>query len=201
MKIRSTSDLPLALLQQGALALPSDWQVEVDEEQTCYKSMDAPSWVAVVAELPWWGQLFAVAVSVYFSGMVSEAGKDTWRNRGKIAAAMRRAPSAIATLASYLLSAKATGTSRTKEFLAVPMFDQYQTAALELEYSTEEELEFSIALFVRHAPALEVLLRTEGLIDSPPLGDVQLAFTKECSMEVTWVDASSLIRYARVLPF
>lgn len=201
MKVQSTSDIPLAALKQAALILPSEWKVEVDEEQTLHKSMDAPSWVSVVAELPWWGQLFAAAASVYLSGIVSEAGKDTWRNRGKIAAAMRRAPSAVATMANFFLSARAMGTSKTIVLLAVPILDQYQTAALELEHSTVDELEFSIVLFVRHLPALEALLLAEGLIDRPPIDDVQLQFREDCSLEVIWMDSLSLNRHRRVLPF
>jgi hypothetical protein len=201
MNILSTADVPLIALKELASLLPTRWKAEVDEAQMFFKSMEVPSWVSVVAHAPWWAQFLAASASLYVSGLISEAGKDTWKNRGKIAAAARRVPSAVAELANFITSARASGSSKTFVTLGIPFADQYNTASLKLDYASPEVLEFSIALFVHHLPALQALLQSEGLIESPPVGGMQLEFGDDCSMLITWMDRESLHSCQRILPF
>lgn len=201
MQIHSTADIPLGELQRSASALPAEWNVKVADAQMFFKSMEAPSWVSVIAQAPWWVQFLAASASVYVSGIISEAGKDTWKNRGKIASVVRHAPSAIIQLAGFLASAKSAGSSKTFVALAIPFPDEYNTAHLKLEYANPEELVFSIALFVHHLPALQTLWQQEGLLEQRPVGGMQLEFGSDCSLLVTWMDRESLSSHERVLPF
>jgi len=200
MLIQSTSDVSLEALRQHAAQLPKEWGAEVDDSQMFFKAMEVPSWVSIVAEAPWWAQFLTASVSVYISGIISEAGKDTWRNREKIGAAVRKVPeSAIRSLAQFVVSAAEAGNSRTFVTLAIPFPDEYNTAHLKLQFTSPEELEFLIALFVAHLPALEALWKAEGLIEHRPVGGMSLQFGDECSMLVTWLDAQSLTAHDRVL--
>ena len=199
--IQSTSDVSLSSLRQHAAGLPTDWCAEVDDSQLFFKAMEVPSWVSVVAEAPWWAQFLAASASVYVSGIIAEAGKDTWKNRGKIASALTNAPSAIKTFVHFLISAREAGDTRTFVTLGIPFPDEYNTAHLKLDYSTQEELEFLVALFVHHLPTLEELWRKEGLLDKRPVGGMALQFGNDCSMLVSWLDRESLTTHERVLPF
>jgi hypothetical protein len=201
MQIQSISDISLFALRESASVLPADWHVDVDEAQMFFKAMEPPSWISIVAQAPWWLQALAASASVYISGIISEAGKDTWKNRGKIAAVVRRVPSAITQLAEFVASAKSAGSTETFAILAIPFPDEHNTAQLRLSYSTREELEFSVALFVHHIPALEQLWNQERLQEKCPVGGIQLEFGNDCSLLVTWMDRASLSKHERVLPF
>jgi hypothetical protein len=199
MRIQSTSDVSLAALREAAQSLPSAWNAAVDDEQMFFRSMDVPSWVSVVAEAPWWLQAFAAGVSVYVSGIISEAGKDTWRSRSQIAATIRSVPSAISQFADFLVAAQSAGTERTFVVLAIPFPDEYNTAHLRVSYSTQEELEFSVALFVHHIPALERLWIQEG-IQERASGGITLELGDDCSLLVAWMDRAADV-HEHVVPF
>jgi len=199
--IQSTADVSLPSLRRYAAGLPADWCAEVDDAQMFFKAMEVPSWVSVVAEAPWWVQFLAASASVYVSGIFAEAGKDTWKNRGMIATKVRNAPSAINTFARFLFSAREAGGSRTFVTLGIPFPDEHNTAHLKLDYSTQEELEFLVALFVHHLPALEELWRREGLLEKYPVGGMALQFGNDCSMLVAWLDRESLTTHEHILPF
>lgn len=201
MKIRSTSDMPLTALQAHASLLPDDWESKVDERQMFFRSMEVPSWVSIVAQAPWWVQFLAASASVYISGIISEAGKDTWKNRGKIAAAVRTIPSPVTELATFIVSARDSGSSKTFVTLEVPFPDEYNTASLKLDFANPEELEFSIALFVHHLPALQALYQSEAILENQLVGGMQLEFGDDCSMLVTWMDNQFLSIQERILPF
>jgi hypothetical protein len=201
MLIQSTSDVSLSSLHQHAAGLPPDWCVEVNDAQMFFKAMEVPSWVSVIAEAPWWVQFLAASASVYVSGFIAEAGKDTWKNRGEIASSVINTSSAIKTFARFLISARDAGGSRTFVTLGIPFPDEYNTAHLKLDYSTQEELEFLVALFVHHLPALEELWRQEDLLEKCPVGGLALQFGNDSSMLVAWLDRESLTTYERVLPF
>lgn len=174
---------------------------EVDDEQMFFRSMEVPSWVSVVAEASWWVKALAAAASVYVSGILSEAGKDTWKNRGKIAEGVRRLPSAITQLAEFALAARSAGTAKTFVVLSIPFPDEYSTTNLRVSHSSREELELSIALFVHHIPALERLWLDEGLMEKRPVGGIHLELGEDCSLLVTWMDRDSLDQMERVISF
>lgn len=199
MRIESTSDVSLAKLREAAQPLPPAWNARISDEQMFFRSMDVPSWVSVVAQTPWWLQAFAAAASVYVSGIISEAGKDTWKNRGRIAASIRRAPSAISQFADFLVSARAAGNEKTFVVLALPFPDEYRTSHLRVGYSTQEELELWIALFVHHLPKLERLWVNEDIAKRASSG-LTLEFSDDCSLLVTWMDRSANIQ-AHLIPF
>jgi hypothetical protein len=201
MRIESTSDVSLMGLREATQSLPADWHAEVDDKQLFFKSMEVPSWVSIVAAAPWWVQALTAAASVYVSAIISEAGKDTWKNRHRIAAGIRRIPSAITQLAEFILSARSAGTEKTFVMLSIPFPDEYSTTHLRVSHSSREELEFSIALFVHHIPELTRLLQGEGLVENPPVGGIQLELDDDCSLLVTWMDRKSLDQCDRVIPF
>jgi hypothetical protein len=201
MKILSTADIPLIRLKEAAFTLPEDWDIEIENAQSQFRSMDVPSWVSIVAESPWYVQLFAASVSVYFSGILSEAGKDTWKNRGVVVDAIKRAPTAISKLAKFIISAGALGSDKTFVTLAIPFLDEYNTIRLKLDFVSQEELEVLIAAFVHHLPALQALLESKELLDDDPVGGMQLELGDDYSMLVTWMDRKDLQINENVLPF
>lgn len=201
MKVQSTSDIPVASLREAARSLPSDWNVAVNERQMSFRAMEVPSWVSIVAGAPWWTHALAAGASVYLSGLLNEARRDTWKNRGRIAKTVRRIPLAIKQFAEFVLSVQSAGSAKTFVVLAIPFPDEFNTAHLRLSYSSQEELEFSIALFVHHIPALERLWNMEGLLKNLPVGGIQLELGDDCSLLVSWMDGISLDHREHVISF
>lgn len=200
MQIKSTSDISIDELSRQSAHLPREWQARVDEAQLFMKAMEVPSWVSIVAQAPWWLQFLAASASVYVSGFISEAGKDTWKNRGKIAQVARAVPSAISTLADFISSTKKAGSSRTFVTLGIPLPDEYSLVQLRLDYETQEELEFEIALFVHYVPAIEAFIERERLNERPPVGAVVVEFgSEDFSLAISWMDRQSLERKSEVL--
>lgn len=201
VRIESTSDVSIEALKSAATLLPAEWKAEVEESQVFMRSMEVPSWVSVLAGAPWWLQALAAGATAYISGIISEAGKDTWRNRNKALCVIKETPAVIRKFAEFLLSAQASGNGRTFVVLAIPFPDEYNTAHLRLVHQNLEELEFLVCLFVYHLPALQFLIKAEGLESDRPVGEIRLEFGDDCSLLVSWLDRASLDRRDRVLPF
>lgn len=199
MNIHSTSDVSIEELKINAEALPHEWEVAVDEHQMFFRSLDVPSWVSLIAKVPWWLRFLAAAASIYVTGIINEAGKDTWKNRSKIVSAVRKAPTAITNLAEFIMRARASVSPKTYFELAIPFPDDFNTIRLKLNDKCIKEVEFSIALFVYYLPELQNLWSAEGLIENPPAAGLQLELNDDLSMTVEWQDHSTLTKQKRTL--
>ena len=196
MKITSTQDVSLPSLQAAAdSSLPASWKVDVDDSQVFLRAYEAPSWVSIAASAPWWVQMLGTAASVYIAGILSEAGKDTWKNRGRLAAFVKQANSAVVHIATFAIQTRIAGNERTFVRLEVPLENGFDSVGLKLEYQTQDELEFEIALFVHYAPQIESLLQQTRVQGNRTVGGVNAEFGKnDYSMLLTWLDRESLER-------
>lgn len=193
MQIASTSDVDLEALKLCVANIPDDWEASVDEEQVFMRAMDVPSWVSIAADAQWWKYVLAATAAVYVHGIVSEAGKDTWKNRGKLAEGARVARSKVSRLADLIMAARKAGSARTFVTLSIPLPNQYHSIELKLDYDTQDELEFEIALFVHHVPAIEELVIRRGLNQDPPVGGINLEFgVEDFSILASWMDRRTL---------
>lgn len=202
MQIQSTADVPLLPLEKLVSELPPEWAGEVDDEQVFMKAIEVPSWVSILSDAPWWLKFLGGSVAVYVGGFISEAGKDTWKHRGQIADALRSLPSPITRFAQFVEAAQSVAQPKTFVVLAVPLPPNgFQKVCLRLEYETRGELEFAIALFVHHLPAVMALVEREQLAGGNVVGDVFLDFsTADCSMLASWLNRASLRRCEELLP-
>jgi len=200
MRIESSSDISVYELRTLVEILPSEWQTEVSEEQYFMKSMEVPSWITLAAHAPWWIQCLGGAASVYVTGIISEAGKDTWRNRKEIVQAAGKVIAPIERLASFISSSIASASPKNFAVLAIPLGQGFHNVHLKLDYQSQDELEFQIAMFVHHVPAIEALIKAENLNDSNAVGGVFLEFgANDYSLLASWLDRASLERREVVL--
>jgi hypothetical protein len=198
MQVKSTSDISLEDVRQLATELGADFELEVEDHQIVYKSHDAPSWVRLFANADWWIKLLAAYASLYFAEIAKEAGKETWKNRGKIASAAFAAGDRIKQFAVGLGHLRSRLPRKTRLEIALPFPDDYDGTILELTGSTVDELSPQVALFVHHLPTLLDLMRSEGLGRGSIATGIHLTILSDLSLHVAWQDGS-LKKQTRVL--
>lgn len=200
MRALSTSDVPLETLRELSSELSPDLELEVSESQVVLLSAEPPSWVTFLAEADWWIKPLAAYAALYVAEIVKEAAKDTWKNRGKVIAAVISASNGIKKLATGIAKLRQKLSSNTTIRIALPIQDDYSATRLELLGSDPDDLALQIALFVHHLPGLTALIQSEGLDGSRVLGAIFLKILPDASLEVSWMDKDSFATQRRVLP-
>jgi hypothetical protein len=174
-------------------------ELQVDERLILLRSAEPPSWIQFFAEAPWWVKALGAYAALYVAEITKEAGRDTWRNRAKVASAAIGSKNQIARFARGLLKLKARVAPRTKLVLGLPIPDDYFGVRFELVGRDEDLLAAEIALFARYVPAIERLIEAEGLRYGRVTGAVMLTIGDDTSLRVTWMDRERLEVEERVL--
>jgi hypothetical protein len=196
MRAYSTSDIPLEGLQRFSDELGPDFDVQVDERQMFYKGGVPPSWVVFFTNADWLIKLLELYAGLYVAEIVKEAGKDTWKNRKKIASTVGDRIRQFA-LAIEKLRTRLKPTTRVE--IGLPLPDDHDGTRLELVGSDVDDLAFQIALFVHHLPALMNLIEQEKLGRGVVAAGIHLQILTDGSLEVWWQDNASLRKHVRVL--
>lgn len=77
MKLVATEDVPQPVLEDLCRELAGAIDIEIDEGRFSFKSLEAPSWIRLLAEAEWWQQGFAAIATLYVAELVKEAAKET----------------------------------------------------------------------------------------------------------------------------
>ena len=195
----STGDIPLALLDDFREELAPDVELHVEESQAFFRSVEPPSWIALLAEGSWWIKAMGAYAALFVAELVREAGKDTWKNRAEIAKRSASALGKIAVLARRLFALTPRLPTRTTISVGLPFPDEHFATELELTGRDEYEVAAEIALFVRYLPVLEQLLEAESFTRDSIAAGIQLQLQADLSLEVTWIDARALTIRSRTL--
>ena len=193
MRLISTSDISLNELKEWAIEVGGEYAIEVDEQQDFCRSPDAPSWVTLIAGADWWLKILGACVGVYFAAIANEAGKDTWKNKSSIAAAFSKSGSALRHFAQKLFVLRLK-LPQSKLVLSLPVPSDDFGTSLVLQGDTAEELGAELALFVHHLPKIQELIRSEGSEREGVVnGNIHLTLRIDGSLEVSWMDSTTLL--------
>jgi len=199
VRVLSTADVSLEDLQNLAVELGPDFQIQVDEHQIFFRSVTAPSWVAFFADASWWLTLLKLYAGLYVAEMVKEAGKETWKNRGKIVSAAFAGANRVKDLGTALGKLRSRLSSKTRIVIGLPVPDDYDGTRLEVLGTEADELAIELAIFVHYLPALTDLIREERLNSQSVAAGIRLLLLPDASIEVSWQDGDSLKKETRVL--
>lgn len=199
MRAQSTADVSLEDLRKLVAELGPDFRIEVDENQIFFRSVSAPSWVAFFAEADWWVTLLKLYAGLYVAEIVKEAGKETWKNRGKIVSAAVVGANRVKDLGIALGKLRSRLSSKTRIAVGLPVPNDYDGTRLELLGAEADELAVELAIFVHYLPALTDLIREERLNGQTVAAGIRLVLLPDASLEVSWQDGDSLERETRVL--
>lgn len=200
MNVLATGDVNSSVLAAFRDELSADLDVVLDEHRIMLRSAEPSSWIQFFADAPWWMQTLGAYAAIYVSEIVREAGKDTWKQKGRLVDAALSGADRLAKLAAALARVRAGLPDRTRLVLGLPVPDDYLGIRFELQGCDEEVLAVEIALFVRHLPGLETLIEKERLKEGKVTGAVKLMPLENGSMSVSWMDRTSLTIVERVLP-
>jgi hypothetical protein len=192
LSIHSTADVSLATLEEFNAELPSEIRGEVASSQIFLRSADPPSWVTFLADADWWIKALAAWGALYAAEITKEAGKDSWRNRGRLLAAGRRLGVGMTSAFARSISTLADRLhARTSLRIGVPVPDDYFSTTLQLDGHNPHDVALDLVAFVLHLPALMKLIDGQKLQDNAASG-VLLVIKDDMSMEVSWADAQTL---------
>ena len=193
MRLIFSSDISLDELREWAIEVGGEYAIEVDEQQDFCRSLDAPSWVTLIAEADWWLKILGIYVGLYFAEIVKEAGKDTWNNKSSIAAALSKSGSVLRHFAQKLFVLRRK-LPNSKLVLSLPVPSDDFGTSLVLQGETIEELGGELALFIHHLPKIQELIRNEGLAREGVVnGGIYLTLQDDGSLEVTWMNCETLL--------
>jgi len=199
VKAISTGDVSIPLLNEISEGLLPEVKLDVDDHQIFLKAAEPPSWVTLIADLPWWVQAMSGYAALYIAEVVKEAGKETWQNRAKLLSPLVSAGGSLAKLAQAIADLRARLSSRTRLEIALPFPDEVFPARLEIAGSSVEEIAMQVALFVHHLPALGELIQHRGLNHGSIAGGLTLTLQKNGSLKVSWQDVETSKRLNHVL--
>ena len=181
--------------------LGADFRFDVDESQIFLKSAEPPSWVTFLAEADWWVKAMAAYAALYIAEIVKEAGKDTWKHRGKALSAAIAAANLVKRFGTALANLRKRLPSRTRIEIALAIPDDYFCTRVELIGTDADDLAVQVALFVHHLPALVELMRDEELDRHNVAGGISLKLLPNASLYLRWQDNDTLREHTRTVPF
>jgi hypothetical protein len=185
--ITSTSDISLEDLEHLTRPLARRISIDIDPQQAGFKSFDAPSFLHFLQEPQFWIQTLAGGVAV---DLLKAGSKKAWRHRNDAAALLKGgADLALKEFIECLVILKEHYGPRTGLAVGCPIPDDWFGTLLFLEGDEPVLLCTQVALFLAHAPALEIFLESHA-------GDVATGFflslTDDGDMVVEWQDRATL---------
>ena len=201
VRVRSTSDISLDILQSLNTDLDAEFALDVDQRQYFMKSVEPPSWVSFLEQLDWWVQLLGAGAAIFVAEIIKEAAKESWKNRGKVFSSTLTVGNKVKQLATALSRLRKQLPRRTEIAIGIPEPDHHFSTSIELEGDDVDELAVQIALFVHHLPALKKLIQEEKLDKRTVAGGISLKLQPDASLRVWWQDNGTLDARERILPF
>ena len=200
VQISATADIPEPVLATLVADLEPLGSVRVDGRRFFFKSVDPPSWVALL-ELPsTWIQVLGPSAAIFLGELLKEAAKDTWRNKAAIARALALPVSApLRAAAMALAKFRRSAHPRTGIDVGYPVPDEHFGARLRLEGRDADTIALELALFVRQSGAIERLLGEVQEGSDAPIGPIILRLKQDGAVEVAWVGGESLEERVRKL--
>lgn len=199
MRIRHTGDISDQVLGEALSDLSGQISVALDDRVVAYKSTDAPSWIAFVADLSAW-KILGLIGAAYLTGLAKAAGAETWRERAAILSASVSGINQIKSLARAMAKMGLKVATRTQVKLQVPYPDDYFGTTLTISTGVPEVIEMELALFCIHADGLEQLFEQHAGGKVRPVTGYFLELEEDGSLTVWW-HCKDLNRVEIRLPF
>jgi len=199
LKILSTRNISLDSLYSFKYELSPTFDIEIDEGQFFYKSLEPPSWLTFIAEADWWIQALAGIATLYVTEIIKELTKYTLKSiRKKISS--RSADNDPINLFSTNISKLVKNLPpNTDIILALPIPDSYNPTSLKIISSDINDISIQIALFIHHLPKLMRLIDSEKILQKRILGSIYLELQDDASLKISWKDID-FTSHLHVLP-
>jgi hypothetical protein len=193
MKITATDDVPDDALQEFRSSFESD-VLAPEGGRFFFKSLDAPSWVHVIASLEWWQQALSAAAALYIAEIVKEAAKETWKSRAKILSSAVKSCVEIKNFAGRVAHFKTRLAARTEVVIGLPQPRDYDGTHLTLTAEDPGVVEIELALFVHYLPAVALFLAGQKTKGTSAATGYFLEIRPNADLLIWWFDNESCKR-------
>jgi hypothetical protein len=200
MRLSATEDVPDDRLAMLASDLRELVPVDVDEARTGYKSVEPPSWIALLERIPTWAAILGPSAAVFLNELLKEAAKDTYRNKAAIGRALAKPVVAPLRAAASAITRFRKSRERTQIQVGVPAPDEYFGTRLRLEGQDEDSIAVELALFIKHAGGIQAVLDDVQRDGKHVIGQITLTLLPDGTMQAQWMDGDAEIRTTKFPP-
>ena len=125
-----------------------------------FRSADqTPEYVRIVADLATWANVFKIAATAFLAKIGSLAAEDLWKNKGRIAEALRdESAQSLRSVASALHRLKFRSPSTATVSLSIPIPDDFPGTNLTCPAASEEEFAVYLACFAMRVDAISAVV-------------------------------------------
>lgn len=147
-----------------------------------------PLYITILGAAAQWVTPLKLASTVFLGRLAQLAADDLWKNKGKIAQALREeATSRIGMLAEALGRAREQAQRPVTISLGLPIPDDHFGTVVRIDARKPvEEIAVAIAVLTARAEEIEGLLRAEELAGNDILGGVDVSIEEDLSLTLTW---------------
>lgn len=191
MKITWSQGIDIATIQEFEESLGKDLNAALDERGLSYRSPNAPSFVQLLADAPWWAQLLGTAASLLVAEIIKEAGKDAWKQKSKLAAVVAAAGAKMLRLGSSIVSLRENLPKGTTIAVGLPIPDDIFGLRLNLGESGLDLVD-EITIFALYLPLIEKAIERNALSEGKVTGAIFASLHEDLSLKIAWMDRGSL---------
>ena len=169
LKITSTNDIDLFIIREALSGVETSIDVEVSERQTFYKAIDVPSWITLSTEWELWLKLGGGVIA---STILANLTNDAYAGIKKVAKATK------------LLKSKYP--VKTKINLSVPFPNEQQPIIMQVNGTTDDEIQEEIKLFITCLPKLKTLLIDHNISNDNIFSPIILSINTDKVITASW---------------
>ena len=180
--LETTTDIPSDTTADLESELVEFFATTPKRSSVALLSGSAPSWVAVIADILSWQTVLKASVGVFCAELAKLAAVDVWKNKAKIAIAVKSVGAqALRKFASALTKTKARlPESSVRIGLSC---NPYANAQLAIR-GTEEEVVATLAIFVSKVPEIDEVVKDLAKRTSAP---IHLGVAEDNAIVVSWL--------------
>lgn len=131
--------------------------LNVEHQEMFFKSAEGtPEYIELIFDALTWINVFKIAAGAFLARLGSEAGKDLWENKEKVAKAIGDpAAAVIGKIADRLFSAQCASDSNAEIVLSIPVPTDFPGTGIRFKAESELEVAVYLACFSLKADLIE----------------------------------------------
>lgn len=155
-------------------------------------SVDAPSFIKLVAESVEWSLVFKLAATAFLAQLAKNAADDWWKNKAAITKALAKASvMPIRKLITALRRAKSKSLASTYVAIAIPFPNEHYGTEMFVPTDSAEEAAVAVALFVEQLAPIESAVRREIDAGRSFMVRVHVVPQKDGCVVLKWIDGKT----------
>ena len=136
--IQMTEDIPASVREDCIRSIGNVIPV-ADSSTKSLRSAEPPSWIQFLADLLSWSTVIKVPATVFLAELAKEAAKDTWKNKERIAKALKQqGVEPLLKLSRALFKYCRASPRKTSVIIGFPFPDEDFGTGIAVEPETEE---------------------------------------------------------------